>query len=459
MKIAIIYFPGINCELESKHACELVGMQADIIRWNENVDLSDYDGYVIPGGWSYEDRVRAGIISSKDPIVASIRREADKGKPVFGICNGAQVLVESGLVPDIKGGTEMSLAPNINPLVKGFYCVHTNCMLTCRPSRTAFTLHFDDAAVLDMPIAHGEGCFTSRNYEIVGALEHNDQIVFKYCDDMGKINRDFPVNPNGSLLNIAGICNTKGNVFALMPHPERVAHNYSLKDYRAKSFEDAVNCSKSILFFKSMRDYITDNKKVEVVDLIKEYEEDPEPVGQIGLGSSDKNILRLYVRLIIPDNMARTAQQTLKNMGFDQLVSLTREDYYEFTLKDCADNCAGEDQKISDFKKIADKLSKVDVISNYNKHRTRFDFGDVTIEKADDTKEVGVIVKHEDPEDNGLLQSLKNNFGFDNISHVEKGVFWKFSLKADTKDYLELVKKMTEELLASVHYQTYVVIE
>jgi phosphoribosylformylglycinamidine synthase subunit PurQ / glutaminase len=446
MKIAVIYFPGINCELETKRACEIVGMHTDIIRWNEDVNLSEYDGYVIPGGWSYEDRVRAGIISSKDPIISSIRREADKGKPVFGICNGAQVLVESGLVPDIKGGTEMSLAPNVNPLVKGFYCVHTNCTLTCNPKRSAFTLHFDAGLILDMPIAHGEGCFASKDHDIVNALESNDQIVFKYCDSSGKIVRDFPVNPNGSLLNIAGICNQKGNVFALMPHPERVAHNFSLIDYKAKSFDDANNCSQAILFFKSMRDYISDNKKVSVdVDLSKDYCKDPKPAGKIG-EKSKENVLRLYVKLIIPDNTARTAEQTLKNLGYEQLVSLTREDYYEFTVKGDAD-----------LNELAEKLSKVDVISNYNKHRTRFDKEKVDLVKSSEGRVFGVIVKHEDPVDNSLLFSLKDNFGFENILQIEKGVFWKFCVRKDAD--IKLIKEMTEELLASVHYQNYVVIE
>ena len=121
-KIAVMYFPGNNCEEETKDRCIDVGMEADIIRWNMKEDLSKYHGFIIPGGFSYEDRVRAGIIAAKDKIIDGIRKEVKDGKPLLGICNGAQVLVETGLVAGLRDKVEMALAPNINPFISGYYC-------------------------------------------------------------------------------------------------------------------------------------------------------------------------------------------------------------------------------------------------------------------------------------------------------------------------------------------------
>src|SRR3989338_3801427 len=113
MTIAVILFPGTNCEEETARACKSVGLNAEIVRWN-SANIESYDGYIIPGGFSYEDRVRAGVISAKDPILKIIKKEAKKGKPVLGICNGCQILIESGLIPGLKDKVEMALAPNIN---------------------------------------------------------------------------------------------------------------------------------------------------------------------------------------------------------------------------------------------------------------------------------------------------------------------------------------------------------
>ena len=121
-KIAVIMFPGSNCENETARAITSAGMNAKVIRWNETTGLSNYDGYVIPGGWSYEDRIRAGVISAKDPIMDIIKKEASNGKVVLGICNGCQILVESGIIPGLEDNVQMALAPNINPFIQGYYC-------------------------------------------------------------------------------------------------------------------------------------------------------------------------------------------------------------------------------------------------------------------------------------------------------------------------------------------------
>lgn len=216
--IAVILFPGINCEEETLLSVKSVGMDGKIVRWNSNENLENYDGYIIPGGWSYEDRIRAGVISAKDPIMLKIKEEAEKGKPVLGTCNGAQVLVEAGLIPGLKDKVEMALAPNINPFVSGYYCTWIymknigNCL---------FNKLYKKNEVIAMPIAHGEGRFTTKDKSLVKELIKNNQIIFRYCDKNGNIKDEFPINPNSAMYNIAAISNKKGNVMAMMPHPER----------------------------------------------------------------------------------------------------------------------------------------------------------------------------------------------------------------------------------------------
>lgn len=216
--IAVILFPGINCEEETLLAVKSAGMNGEIVRWNSNENLGKYNGYIIPGGFSYEDRIRAGVISAKDAIMLKIKEEAKRGKPVLGICNGAQVLVESGLIPGLKDKVEMALAPNINPFVSGYYCtwVYIKNIGSC-----IFNRLYKKNKVIAMPIAHGEGRFTTIDKSLLKELIKNNQIIFRYCDKNGNVKDEFPINPNGAMYNIAAISNKQGNVMAMMPHPER----------------------------------------------------------------------------------------------------------------------------------------------------------------------------------------------------------------------------------------------
>lgn len=257
IKIAVILFPGINCEDETLDAVKSAGMDGRIFRWNEKPELlKDFDGYIIPGGWSYEDRIRAGCISARDPIIAEIKKQAEKGKPVLGICNGAQVLVESGMVPDIKGGVEMALAPNINPFISGYY-VSWVYLKSSSKKKTAFTTGAD--TVFRIPIAHGEGRFKTADKELLNELKKNDLIPFRYCDENGEIVYDFPVNPNGSMFNMAAVCNKKGNVMAMMPHPERANWERQVPGFKG-SFEECEEKGPARFIFESMKSYIEARK-------------------------------------------------------------------------------------------------------------------------------------------------------------------------------------------------------
>jgi len=218
-KVAVISFPGNNCEVESLRSIKRAGMEAVFFRWNESIDkIADVDGYFIPGGFSYEDRGRAGMVPARDPVMQFIAEEAQKGKAVIGNCNGAQVLVESGLIP-LDHGLKMSLARNVvDGCAVGFLNEWIYITPTCRKSRCVTS---DWEGVMQIPIAHGEGRYTTKDPDVIYELQKNEQLAFSYCDEEGNVSTDPIITPNGSEYAIAGICNPSGNVVALMPHPER----------------------------------------------------------------------------------------------------------------------------------------------------------------------------------------------------------------------------------------------
>ncbi len=223
-KVAVIQFPGVNCEYETVRALMASGLDAEVFRWNlDSSILASFDAFVLPGGFSYQDRIRAGAIAAKDPIVEEIARQAEKGRPVLGICNGAQVLVEAGLVPGLSPGhVEMALGPNRTDGRSGYLCTWV-FVKAVEPERTAFTCALEPDEILPLPIAHAEGCFLSNASDVIQSIisEHLARLV--YCEADGKVAETFPANPNGSILSAAALSNRTGNVMAMMPHPERAA--------------------------------------------------------------------------------------------------------------------------------------------------------------------------------------------------------------------------------------------
>jgi phosphoribosylformylglycinamidine synthase subunit PurQ / glutaminase len=218
--VAILELPGTNCERESARAVEMAGGVAAIVRWNEPAEkLADFGGYILPGGFSYQDRIRAGAVAARLPLLDLVARRAAEGAPVLGICNGAQVLVEAGLVPGTpEGRSDVVLAPNRMPGRDGYYTrwvllgpgrAARRCIFTRELGETPFTV----------PMAHGEGRFWTRDAAVAERLEAD--VALTYRDPAGFTTRGFPWNPNGSLHAAAGITNAAGNVLALMPHPER----------------------------------------------------------------------------------------------------------------------------------------------------------------------------------------------------------------------------------------------
>jgi len=218
-RVAVIRFPGVNCEAESARALERVGLEAEIFLWTRPAgELRSFDAYLLPGGWSYQDRVRAGALAAKDPLLDVLAEEAERGKPVLGVCNGAQVLVEAGLVPG-GGQVELALARNRMTGRGGYYARWVYVRVEASPC--VFTRHLEPDTLLPLPIAHGEGRFTSRDPERMAALARGGQVPLRYATADGAVASDFPANPNGAEEAAAAVCNGRGNVLAIMPHPER----------------------------------------------------------------------------------------------------------------------------------------------------------------------------------------------------------------------------------------------
>jgi len=206
MKFAILRFPGSNCDQDCVFALNAIpGASADYV-WHKDTSLAGFDAVVIPGGFSYGDYLRCGAIARFSPIMKPLKEFAASGGPVLGICNGFQILCESGLLPG-------ALVRNRD---LHFLCKHVH--LRVEQHNTRFTNAAWTGQVLNIPIAHGEGCYFADD-ETLARLRTNGQVLLRYCDAQGNISD--AANPNGSRENIAGIRNEAGNVFGLMPHPER----------------------------------------------------------------------------------------------------------------------------------------------------------------------------------------------------------------------------------------------
>lgn len=206
MKFAVIQFPGSNCDQDCISGINSIeGLRAEYV-WHKETSLRDYDAIVLPGGFAYGDYLRCGAIARFSPIMKAVISDSRAGKLVLGTCNGFQVLCEAGLLPG-------ALVRN-----RSLRFVCELVTLRVEVGDSAFTHGCPDGSLLRMPIAHGEGCYFADD-QTLRELNDNRQIVMRYANERGEIVAE--ANPNGSIRNIAGICNHEGNVFGLMPHPDR----------------------------------------------------------------------------------------------------------------------------------------------------------------------------------------------------------------------------------------------
>ncbi|MEM2098928.1 MAG: phosphoribosylformylglycinamidine synthase subunit PurQ [Candidatus Bathyarchaeia archaeon] len=264
IRICVMRVGGTNCDAETQRAFHELGVQAEIRHLNELIksgNLAEYHALVFPGGFSFGDYVRAGAIWAKW-IAARLSKElkafVEANKPILGICNGFQVLVEYGLLPAFNGISahpEATLATNVP---QGYKCRWVYLKNENR-GNCIFTRNIPAGSILRMPIAHGEGRFLlpkDKEDEFLRKLYENDMIVFRYCSENGKVAEGkYPINPNGSFNDIAGICNREGTVFGLMPHPERAFYWWQQPDWTRQTQMPQYGDGK--LVFESLIEYLT----------------------------------------------------------------------------------------------------------------------------------------------------------------------------------------------------------
>ena len=390
--IAIIQFPGSNTERETFMACERVGLNPVEVLWNNPIEqLSNFDGYIIVGGFSYEDRSRAGVLASLDPIINQLKIESKSAKPILGICNGAQILVESGLVPGLNN-FKLGLALTDNKRIQGgqvvgvgYYNTWSNLKLDVQGDRCAFTRHLEQGEFINIPLAHGEGRFVIPD-SLLKEITTNKQTVFRYCNDTGSVIDEFPTNPNGSIYNLAAVCNTTGNVMAIMPHPERTKNG------------DVI--------FSSMKEYIELDNPTH--DCILNYNESLTKLAQYNGNNNDEWV----VDMIINDNEAASIQNALVQMGHD--VEISRHTHWEINIQ-------------GPKSKILSKIDKSGELYNSNKEYIS------NIKKT--SKTASFLIRQIDDVFGRLkLESLKNTFEINEISDLKYGVIWNIKVNSGNFD-------------------------
>ena len=387
--IAIIQFPGSNTERETLMACRRVGLNPVEFLWNEaQENLSEFGGFVIVGGFSYEDRSRSGVIASLDPIMKQIKMEATKGKPVLGICNGAQILVESGLVPGLKDH-RVGMALTDNKRVQGghvvgvgYYNTWVKLKMSAPSNRCAFTRHLKTGGWINVPLAHGEGRFIIPD-ELLKKMITNDQTVFRYCDDGGKIVDEFPTNPNGSMHNLAAVCNAQGNVMAMMPHPERTENG------------DAI--------FSSIKEFI------EIGNPVSDYTLSfDRPHYKVANYETNGDSTEWVIDMIITDNEAASVHNALDHLGYN--VSISRQTHWEIKTH-------------GDRKSILQKIDESGELYNSNK-----EFISKAIAKENTTS--FMVRQKEDMIGRSKLETLTNRLEIGGIANLNRGVIWNVTVNS-----------------------------
>ena len=387
--IAIIQFPGSNTERETLMACHRAGLNPVEFLWNEAPEkLSEFDGFVIVGGFSYEDRSRSGIIASLDPIMKQVRIEADFGKPVLGICNGAQILVESGLVPGLKDHrlgiamTDNKRIKNGNVIGVGYYNTWANLQMSVPYTRCAFTHHLKKSEWINIPLAHGEGRFIIPD-EILSQMINNDQTVFRYCDNRGNIIDEFPTNPNGSVYNLAAVCNPAGNVMAIMPHPERTKNGDVIFSSMKESIKNTLPSKNYTLSFER-------------------------PHYEVAPYESNGNSTEWIIDMIITDNEAASVHNALDHLGYN--VSISRQTHWEIKTR-------------GDKRSILKKIDESGELYNSNK-----EFISKAIAKENTTS--FLVRQKEDMIGRSKLETLTNRLEIGGIANLNRGVIWNVTVNS-----------------------------
>lgn len=395
-KIAVIQFPGSNTELETIAAIKRNGMVAVPHLWNEpSSSLRKYAGYIIVGGFSYEDRSRSGIIASLDPIMDTLKDEAIQGKPVLGICNGAQILVESGLVPGntnldtVVGLSQNKRVKNGQVVGTGYY--NTWCYMKSNGHNNSAFIDKESEGFLSVPLAHAEGRFV-MNDDLKRVVEKENLAAYHYCNEGGEVVNDFPINPNGSINNIAALGNMAGNVLAVMPHPERTTNG----DPIFRGLNQFLSNEKSF----SYRSLKYNSQKITLSPFKKE-----------------KHTTELLISMIIADNEAISVAQCINGLGVGGVV-IKKYLHLEIEHDGALD---------------MENIYATDVLFNPNK-----EFVVDGVEKNSGSR--FLVREKENIEGRKMKETLQKRFGFLNIKNILKGTIWEVvSEKKQIKKDIDLI--------------------
>jgi phosphoribosylformylglycinamidine synthase len=390
MKVAIIQFPGSNCERETILAIRRAGMEPIEFLWNEPQEkLLSCDGCIIIGGFSYEDRCRAGVIASLDPIIKILKTFDQQNKPILGICNGAQILVESGLVPGLKD-YQIGMALTTNKRVKnnkvqgtGFYnaWIHVKKF---NGEQDAFTKYLTKPICI--PTAHAEGRFVLPQ-KLFDELLQKNVTMLQYCDADGQPHDEFPINPNGSQHSLAAIGNIKGNVLAIMPHPERTING----DVIFQSMHDYANTIKQNALSFQPPELILPKYKLK------------------------NNVLEIKVELIITDNAAMSVQMALQKLGYN--CKIKRYVHWEIEHHDDTNN-------------LQKSLIEAQELFNLRK--------EILVDQLPQNNLTILVQDKEDLIGRNKLEIMRHMHEFRNIDEIKKGIIWS----------IEAENEVTEKIIA-----------
>jgi phosphoribosylformylglycinamidine synthase len=263
IRVCILRVGGTNCDAETQRAFGDLGVKAEVVHLNDaakNRNLLDYHVLVFPGGFSYGDYVRAGAILAKGVVAklgSELKQFAKEERPIFGICNGFQVLVEANLLPGFDGLSEFPQASLATNLPIGYRCMWVH-LKHQNKGKCVFTRKIKEAEVLRIPVAHAEGRFMfdkRKEKDYLERLHENDQLVFRYCTEIGEdAEGKFPINPNGAFHDIAGICDSTGTIFGSMPHPERAYYAWQQPEWTKR--EHVSEYGDGRLIFESIIEYV-----------------------------------------------------------------------------------------------------------------------------------------------------------------------------------------------------------
>ncbi len=406
-KIGIIQFPGTNCENETKRAIVNAGLKAEVIRWNDLDTAKNMDGYVIPGGNSYGNYSRAGIIAAQQPITRFLVEQAAAGKPIIGIANGCQILLEVGLIPGLE---KQALAGAMSRSVRvkesevlgtGFYHNQVYIKNVASSNRCIANMNIATNTVLPASIASDQSRLILAN-DLLLELEQHNQIIFKYCTSEGETLNEFPTTPDGSIWGVAGLCNKAGNVLGYMPHLERADQDF--------------------LIFESLKTYLENPPTVEDYQLQWQP-----PASVVETYKPEGTCTQFFIEPLANDFVAMAVEQLLQAQGFN--VKVTRKQHWEVWL-------AGEDANVESITKA---LVETGELFNINKEK-------YSLEKNNNETVVSLLVRDTDDYDGkAITNKIKDRFNLHNIDNIRSGTVWELHFnETDKAKRLELASQILQ---------------